>query len=265
MSAPGLGSVDPDVRREQLRASLAAVHARIERACADAGRDPAEVTLVVVTKYFPASDVLLLHELGVRSFGENRDQEAAEKYAVVRQALADGTDGSDGLDGLDGADPEGRPVLHFIGRLQGNKATHVARYADVVESLDRVKLVGGLARGAHRAGRPPGDLDVLLQVSLDADTSRGGALPEDLDALAAAVAGEPALTLRGLMAVAPLGADPDASFATLLDLARDLRERHPEASWLSAGMSGDLEAALRHGATHLRVGTAILGSRPSLL
>lgn len=251
MSAPGLGSVDTDARREQLRASLAAVHARIDRACADAGRDPAEVTLVVVTKFFPASDVLLLHALGVRSFGENRDQEAAEKYAQVRQVI-------DG--GLDDA-----PVLHFIGRLQGNKAAHVAQYTDVVESLDRAKLVDGLAKGARRAGRPDGDLDVLLQVSLDGDTSRGGALPEDLDALAAAVAGQPALTLRGLMAVAPLGADPDASFRRLHELSRELRERHPGATWLSAGMSGDLEVALRHGATHLRVGTAILGSRPSLL
>jgi pyridoxal phosphate enzyme (YggS family) len=251
VSAPGLGSVDTDARREQLRTSLAAVHARIDRACADAGRDPAEVTLVVVTKFFPASDVLLLHELGVRSFGENRDQEAAEKYAQVRQVVGGGHDDA--------------PVLHFIGRLQGNKAAHVAQYADVVESLDRAKLVDGLARGARRAGRPDGDLDVLLQVSLDGDTSRGGALPEDLDALAAAVAGQPALTLRGLMAVAPLGADPDASFGRLHDLARELREHHPGATWLSAGMSGDLEAALRHGATHLRVGTAILGSRPSLL
>jgi pyridoxal phosphate enzyme (YggS family) len=249
--APGAATVDADARREQLRASLAAVQARIERACDDAGRDPAEVTLVVVTKYFPASDVLLLHELGVRSFGENRDQEAAEKYEQVRREL-------------DGSGAEA-PVLHFIGRLQGNKAAHVAQYADVVESLDRTKLVGGLAKGAHRAGRRDGELDVLLQVSLDGDTSRGGALPEDLDALAAAVEGQPALTLRGLMAVAPLGADPDASFGRLHDLARDLREHHPGAGWLSAGMSGDLEAALRHGATHLRVGTAILGSRPSLL
>ncbi|WP_076258847.1 YggS family pyridoxal phosphate-dependent enzyme [Intrasporangium flavum] len=253
MSATGPAGVHPDARREQLRASLAAVHGRIERACADAGRDPAEVTLVVVTKFFPASDVLLLHQLGVRSFGENRDQEAAEKFALVRQSV-------------DAAGPAAEPpVLHFIGRLQGNKAAHVAHYADVVESLDRAKLVDGLAKGARRAGRPEGDLEVLLQVSLDGDTSRGGALPEDLAALAAAVEAQPALRLRGLMAVAPLGADPDDAFASLHHLARDLRERHPGASWLSAGMSGDLEAALRHGATHLRVGTAILGSRPSLL
>ncbi|WP_323101549.1 YggS family pyridoxal phosphate-dependent enzyme [Intrasporangium sp. YIM S08009] len=257
MSAPGVGVVDPDVRREQLRASLDAVNGRIERACADAGRDPAGVTLVVVTKFFPASDVLLLHELGVRSFGENRDQEAAEKYAQVREALDERAGGA-----ARGSDA---PVLHFIGRLQGNKAAHVAQYADVVESLDRVKLVAGLAKGAHRAGRRDGGLEVLLQVSLDGDTSRGGALPEDLEAIAAVVEGQPALRLRGLMAVAPLGADPDASFAALYDLARNMRERHPGASWLSAGMSGDLEAALRHGATHLRVGTAILGSRPSLL
>ena len=111
----------------------------------------------------------------------------------------------------------------------------------------------------------PGMLLALLQVSLDGDTSRGGALPEQLEALADAVAAEDALDLKGVMAVAPLGADPDASFARLQEVADGIRARHPGADWISAGMSGDLEAGLRHGATHLRVGTAILGSRPSLL
>jgi pyridoxal phosphate enzyme (YggS family) len=241
-------SCDETQRLQQLRDNLAAVHDRIARGCADAGRDPDEVTLVVVTKFFPASDVLLLHRLGVRHFGENRDQEAAQKFREVREALS-------------GAG-EQEPLLHFIGQLQSNKAGHVAAYADVVQSVDRPKLVTALAKGAHAHDRR---LLVLLQVSLDGDTSRGGVLPEQLDGLADAVAAEDLLDLRGVMAVAPLGADPDASFARLREVADGIRSRHPGATWISAGMSGDLEAGLRHGATHLRVGTAILGSRPSLL
>ena len=249
-------SEDPR-RRDELATGLGAVRARVERACADAGREPGEVTLVVVTKFFPASDVLLLHDLGVRHFGENRDQEAGEKFAQVRAAL-----GAAGPAGL---------VLHFIGQLQTNKAGHVASYADVVQSVDRPRLVSALDRGAHAADR---HLDVLLQVDLDPTPgdgsggvapARGGLRPEDADALADAVAVRDLLRLRGVMAVAPLGADPDAAFARLREVADGIRERHPRADWISAGMSGDLEAAVRHGATHLRVGTAILGSRPSLL
>jgi pyridoxal phosphate enzyme (YggS family) len=245
---------DEHTRRDELAAGLAAVRARVEAACADAGRDPAEVTVIVVTKFFPASDVLLLHGLGVRHFGENRDQEAREKFAEVRAALGDGPDSL---------------VLHFIGQLQTNKAGHVAAYADVVQSVDRLRLVGALDRGAHAANR---HLDVLLQVDLDTrpddgagGAGRGGVRPEDVEGLADAVAVSDLLRLRGVMAVAPLGADPDAAFARLREVAHGIRGRHPGADWISAGMSGDLEAAVRHGATHLRVGTAILGSRPSLL
>ena len=242
-------------RRDELATALGAVRSRVERACADAGRDPGVVTLIVVTKFFPASDVLLLHDLGVRHFGENRDQEAGEKFAQVRAALRE-------------AGPADL-VLHFIGQLQTNKAGHVASYADVVQSVDRLRLVSALDRGAHAADR---HLDVLLQVDLDprsddgsGGTARGGARPEEAGELADAVAARDLLRLRGVMAVAPLGADPDAAFARLREVADGIRERHPRADWISAGMSGDLEAAVRHGATHLRVGTAILGSRPSLL
>ncbi|HET7802048.1 MAG TPA: YggS family pyridoxal phosphate-dependent enzyme [Humibacillus xanthopallidus] len=241
-------------RRDQLAAGLREVRARIAAACADAGRDPAEVTLIVVTKYFPASDVLLLHDLGVCDFGENRDQEARGKFAEVRAALGEGSGGV---------------VLHFIGQLQTNKASHVAAYADVVHSVDRLRLVSALDRGAHLANRR---LDVLLQVDLDTrpddgatGAARGGLRPEEVLGLADTVAVRDLLRLRGVMAVAPLGADPDAAFARLREVADGIRQRHPGADWMSAGMSGDLEAAVRHGATHLRVGTAILGSRPSLL
>jgi len=245
---------DDQTRRDQLATSLGEVRARIAAACADARRDPAEVTLIVVSKYFPASDVLLLHDLGVRDFGENRDQEAGEKYGEVRAALGDAAAGV---------------VLHFIGQLQTNKASHVAAYADVVQSVDRARLVTALDRGAHQVDRR---LDVLLQVDLDipqgdqeASVGRGGVGPEQVHELADAVAVRGLLRLRGVMAVAPLGADPDAAFARLREVADGIRRRHPGADWISAGMSGDLEAAVRHGATHLRVGTAILGTRPSLL
>lgn len=233
-------------RRLQLSAGLDAVRERITAACAAAGRDPAEVTLVVVTKYFPPSDVLLLHELGVRAIGENKDQEAGAKIEAVRAALPSGSD----------------LELHFVGRLQSNKARHVARYADVVHSVDREKLLAALEAGALERGHR---LSVLIQVSLDGDVSRGGALPADVTDLAAAVADRPGLLLKGVMAVAPLDVEPDRAFGALLEVANGLRTDHPEADWVSAGMSGDLEAAIRHGATHLRVGTAILGTRPSLL
>ncbi len=235
-------------RRAELSAGLEAVRDRIARACDDAGRDPAEITLVVVTKYFPDSDVLLLHELGVRDIGENRDQEAGEKIEQVRSVLRERD-----------ADPL---TAHFIGQLQTNKAGHVARYADVVQSVDRAKLARALARGAVAADRR---LRVLLQVSLDGDTSRGGVPPGAVPELAREVSGQDGLDLAGVMAVAPLGADPDVSFARLREVASGIRAEHPGADWISAGMSGDLEAGVRQGATHLRVGTAILGSRPPLL
>jgi uncharacterized pyridoxal phosphate-containing UPF0001 family protein len=152
---------------------------------------------------------------------------------------------------------------HFVGRLQRNKCRSVAGYAAAVHAVDRAELVGALAAGARRAGRP--GLDVLVQVSLDGDPARGGALPAGLPALAAAVAAAEPLRLRGVMAVAPQAADPDEAFARLAAVADALRADHPRATAISAGMSGDLEAAIRHGATHLRIGTALLGGRPPLV
>lgn len=239
--------VDPS-RRAAISEGLEQVRARIARACADAGRDPAEITLVVITKYFPVEDLLALHELGVRDVGENKDQEAGPKITALREHLA-----AIGADDL---------TFHFVGQLQSNKAGHVAAYADVVHSVDRTKLVGALSRAAESWGR---ELDVLVQVNLDAQAGRGGCPPDEAPGLAAAIATADRLRLKGVMAVAPLGADPDESFARLAEVAAGIRASHPEARWISAGMSGDLEPAIHHGATHLRVGTAILGSRPSLL
>jgi PLP dependent protein len=234
--------VDDVTRGEQLRAGLDAVRARIDRARREAGRDD-EVGLVVVTKFFPADDVRLLHALGVRDVGENRHQEAAGKASEL-------------------SDLDLR--WHFVGGLQSNKAAAVAEYAHVVESVDRPKLVAPLARGAERAGRV---VDVLLQVSLDPPGAghRAGADPATLAELAERVREHDTLRLAGLMAVAPLGEDPVAAFARLERLRAEFLVDHPGATALSAGMSGDLEAAVAHGATHVRVGSAILGPRPEVL
>jgi pyridoxal phosphate enzyme (YggS family) len=224
-------------RREELAANLAEVRQRIEAACAAAGRDPAGVSLIAVTKTWPASDVRLLSELGISDVGENRDAEAAPKAA----ACAD------------------LPLAwHFIGQLQTNKCPSVVRYASVVHSVDRPRLIRALGSAARRAER---SISCLIEVSLDGDPARGGALLADVPALAEALASEPGLVLAGVMTVAPLSADPGKAFARLLDGAADVRAVRPAATMISAGMSGDLEAAVTAGATHLRIGTALLGGR----
>lgn len=232
--------VGGDARREELARNLSRVRVRIADACRRAGRDPAELSLVAVTKFFPASDVDLLADLGVTAIGENRDQEASAKVAELRSRAA--------------------LEVHFIGQLQTNKVGSVVTYADVVQSVDRPKLVAALDRAAGSRGVRPG---VLVQVSLDEPPDRGGVEPAGAQSLADQVAACRHLELRGVMAVAPLGGDPDAAFARLREVADRIQERHPGATWISAGMSGDLEAAVAHGATHLRVGSAILGSRQS--
>ncbi len=229
-------------RADDLAVNLSRVRERIEAACRGADRDPAEVTLVVVTKFFPASDIRVLADLGVTHLGENRHQEAEAKAAEC-------------------ADLE--LTWHFIGGLQSNKAAAVASYADVVESVDRAKLVAGLQRGAHDRSHP---VDCLLQVSLDPPGAQGrsGADPEALDALAAAVDEAGMLRLRGLMAVAPLGEEPAAAFARLAEIRAAFVAGRPDATWLSAGMSADLEQAVEAGATHVRIGSAVLGPRPAI-
>ncbi|MEV0719943.1 YggS family pyridoxal phosphate-dependent enzyme [Asanoa sp. NPDC050611] len=230
-----------DTRRAELAANLARVRARIDAARSAAGRTD-EVTLVAVTKTYPATDVALLADLGVTDVGENRDQEAAPKAAAIG----------------------GRVRWHFVGQLQRNKAKSVSAYADVVQSVDSVRLAAALDRGAAGHGRV---VDVLIQVSLDGDPERGGALPDSADPdrglgqAASAVADAEALRLAGLMAVAPLGAPPDAAFARLAEIAAAFHVDHPTALVLSAGMSDDLESAVSHGATHVRVGSALLGKR----
>jgi hypothetical protein len=233
-------------RREQLQANLASVRERVAAAAAAAGRDTTEVTIVAITKTRPVSDVRHLAELGIDHVGENRHQEAEPK---VRQCA------------------DLALTWHFVGQLQRNKAAAVARYADVVESADRPALVTALDRGAGGAGRRIG---VCVQVDLDGSGdpgtvgARGGAHPEDVVALADQVAGCDWLDLLGVMAVAPLGQDPREPFARLSDVHDQVLGRHPGATMRSAGMSGDFEAAIAAGATHIRLGSVLLGQREAL-
>ena len=214
----------------ELADRLAAVREGVADAAARAGRNPASITTIVVTKFHPAQLVRELHELGVRDFGESRHQEAQPKIAE--------------LAGLEA-------TWHFIGQLQSKKAKQVAAYADIIHSLDRASLVAPLA-GAR----------AFIQVNLTDDPERGGVAPEGVDALA-----ELALTggidLLGLMAVAPLGAEPRAAFARVRELSERLARTAPAATALSMGMSGDYADAILEGATHLRIGTAITGNRPA--
>ncbi|WP_084480841.1 YggS family pyridoxal phosphate-dependent enzyme [Nocardia grenadensis] len=233
-----------DSRTAELADNLARLLARIDAACAAAGRDPGEVRLLPVTKYFPASDIAALYRLGRRDFGESRPQEAGAKAAELD-----------------------RPGMrwHLIGRLQRNKARQVVRWAHAVHSVDSERLATALAAAtaaALDAGERSTPLKVLIQVSLDADPARGGVDPAALPTLADRIADAAELRLAGIMAIPPRAADPDAEFARLAELHARLRTGHPGATALSAGMSDDLERAIAHGSTCVRVGTALMGARP---
>ncbi|MYV42138.1 YggS family pyridoxal phosphate-dependent enzyme [Streptomyces sp. SID1328] len=235
-------------RRTELASNLAKVEERIAAACAAAGRAREEVTLIVVTKTYPAGDVRILSELGVRQVAENRDQDAAPKHAECADLPLE---------------------WHFVGQLQTNKVRSVVGYADVVQSVDRDRLVIALSKEAVRAGR---EIGCLIQVALDAGASgrgeRGGVAPAGIGELADLIAGSPGLRLDGLMTVAPLTGEyagrERAAFERLVDLSTDLRRAHPAATMVSAGMSADLEEAVAAGATHVRVGSAVLGVRARL-
>ncbi|GHI10150.1 alanine racemase [Streptomyces cellostaticus] len=235
-------SREPDTRetrRAFLAERLAAVRSRIAHAAQAAGRDHTGITLITVTKTWPAEDVRLLAGLGVRDVGENQDQQASGKAAAC-------------------ADLSPALSWHFIGQLQTNKAPSVARYADMVHSVDRTSLVAALGKAARRTDR---ELRCLIQVSLDGAPGRGGAHPDTVPRLAALIADEPLLTVAGVMAVAPPQEPAERAFARLHRVREQLLGDHPGAGVMSAGMSGDLEAAIAAGATHIRVGSAILGRR----
>ncbi|GAA2553945.1 hypothetical protein HD598_002447 [Neomicrococcus aestuarii] len=250
-------------RARDLRTRLESVQRRIAEATEKAGREQAP-QLIVVSKFFPASDVQILHEFGMTDFGENKDQEAAAKSAELSDLNL---------------------RWHFIGQLQSNKAKSVVRYASMVHSVDRASIVNALGKAmareiaaAEEAGEPARpDLEVLIQVDFGEEFSpdhdatpassgaqRGGVVPQEIAALAAAISETQHLTLRGLMTVAPLGAEPGKVFDRLREELDGLNRLYPDASIMSAGMSHDLEAAIESGATHLRIGSDVLGPRPAV-
>ena len=212
-------------RAEELAQNLELVRSRIS-AVADH-----EVTIIAVTKTFPVSDAQILYELGVRDFGENRDAEGAEKAAIVSGKW------------------------HFQGQIQSNKLKSITSWASVIHSLDDPRHFEIIEKVA------PHPLEIFLQVSLDGAHHRGGAGLEDLYSLATAVEKSETQTLAGLMSVPPLGMDPNQGFAQLALIHTEFMKLFPSAQSLSAGMSGDYESAIVHGATHVRIGSSILGSR----
>nr|WP_325208823.1 YggS family pyridoxal phosphate-dependent enzyme [Salinibacterium sp.] len=233
MTVPDPLSSTPDPR---LAERLDAVRSGIADAAASAGRSADDITLIVVTKFHPVSLMRQLSQLGVRDVGENRHQEAQEKFAELGDA------------GL---------RWHFVGQLQGKKAKAVRQYADVIHSVDRASLVDALSRDDGRV------VECFVQLNLTDDPGRGGVAEPDLEALVERVLESEALRLRGVMAVAPLDEDPASAFARVREASERVRRLAPHADAISAGMSHDYAAAIREGATHLRIGTAITGNRPT--
>jgi pyridoxal phosphate enzyme (YggS family) len=219
---------------------LEALRSSIADAATVAGRNLADIHLIAVTKFQPAAVVRELYELGVRDFGESRHQEARAKAAELSQ--------------LD-------LRWHFVGQLQTKKARQVRAYANVIHSIDRASLVDALsdAAGSNAAD----SRDCFVQLNLTDDPGRGGVAAEDLEPLVERVVAAPGLRLLGVMAVAPLGADPRRSFAAVRAASQRVAAIDPDAVWISAGMSGDYREAILEGATHLRIGTAITGNRPA--
>lgn len=220
---------------DTLEARVTEVHERIAAAARASGREASEITTIVVTKFHPAQLVRDLYALGIRHVGENRHQEAVAKHGELAE--------------LD-------LTWHFIGQLQSNKARAVAEYAHVIHSVDRLSLVSALATQQR-------EVDVFLEINLTDVPGRGGVLPVELEALCEAVLQVPLLKLRGVMAVAPVDEEPSRAFERVLEYATRVRALAPGARDLSIGMSGDFEAAIALGATHLRIGTAITGKRPA--
>ena len=229
-------------RLSDIQGNLEVIQSRIKNACSAAGRDVSEITLIAVTKTYPASDVDLLKQLGIENVGENRDQEASSKKSEVKNEFK----------------------WHFIGQLQSNKAKSVVNYADLIHSVDRWSLAKEIQKSAQGINKVQ---PVLIQVDLDQsgpDPTRGGIWPAELNELVASINQASHLELKGLMSVAPLGEKPELAFARLKDIRVGFLKENPEAQILSAGMSDDLEAAILHGATHLRIGSALLGERPKI-
>ena len=217
-------------RKDEIAQSLQEVKERIQSAAASVNRNPNEISLIVVTKTFPISDIEILRDLGEVNFGENRDQEAGPKAQAIPA------------------------TWHFQGQIQSNKIKSICEWADVIHSISSEKEILRFAQSPRRH-------QVFLQVSLDGQEGRGGASPSDLAQIADLVNQSNNLELLGLMAVAPLGVEPDKAFADLAHINQGFVGQFPNSKYLSAGMSGDFETAIKYGATHIRVGSSILGSR----
>lgn len=244
----------PAHRDAELAGSLAAVRARLAAAAEAAGRDVRDIDLLPITKFFPASDVIILRRLGCTEFGESREQEAAKKAATVAAALPSG---------------EAAAIRwHMVGGIQRNKARAVARWAYAAHSVDSARLIaalGGAAEQEIAEGRRIEPLRIYLQVSLDGDPARGGVPISSADQileLCAAANAIDALEFVGLMGIPPLGWDPDEAFGRLAAERDRVQRSFSQRLGLSAGMSGDIEVAVRHGSTCVRVGTALMGQRP---
>ncbi len=213
---------------------LSHVQSMIADAAHTSGRNVSDVTTIVVTKFHPTSTIRELHELGVTDFGENRHQEASQKALELAE--------------LD-------LRWHFIGQLQSNKAKNVLDYATAIHSLDRLSLVDALARTARA-------IDVFIELNLTDDAGRGGVKPAELEQFATVILASGTIRILGVMAVAPLGAEPRGTFAHVREHSEKLLRVSPQSTALSMGMSGDYVEAILEGATHLRIGTAITGNRP---
>jgi pyridoxal phosphate enzyme (YggS family) len=244
-------------RRIEISQNLAAVEREINLAVEKSNRDRSEITLIAVTKNFPVSDVVHLYDLGLRNFGENRDQEARAKVEEFKKYVAD-SESSDDQANL--ANLANQVKWHFQGQLQRNKLRSIATWADFIHSLDQERYLLPLQQLSIELKKP---ISLLLQLSLDLPIrpDRGGVPPEELIDLGTKVKEHSGLILQGLMAVAPLDVAPDLAFGALQTISGTFLKAFPDATWVSAGMSGDFAAAIAAGATHIRIGSSILGSR----
>jgi pyridoxal phosphate enzyme (YggS family) len=246
-------------RESELTDALTTLRSRLVVAAEAAGRKVDEIQLLPITKFFPATDVAILSSLGCAAFGESREQEAAAKVGEVARLLGGSSSGITRVPRLD---------WHMVGQIQRNKVRSLANWAHTAHSIGSTRVVGALDRAVAAAlsdGRRENPLRIYVQISLDGDVSRGGVDVSDpgaVDEICSQIEAAESLELVGLMGIPPLDWDPDRAFARLEAEHQRVRRAHPDAVGLSAGMSNDLETAVKHGSTCVRVGTALLGRRP---